>query len=171
MASLMEEMVNTLSEELNYYKQLLELAKTKTKVIVDNDTEQLQQLTEQEQILASRLLRLEKKREEKIQDIALVINKSPDELTLNNLIALLKGQEKEQDALNAIREDLVGTMAQLKVVNNQNQELINQALDYIDFTINAIRTSKSLPQTASYEGRGTVAEHQTNDNRMFDAKQ
>ena len=45
MASLMEELISTLSQEKDIYLALLPIAEEKTKAIVANDLEQLQEIT------------------------------------------------------------------------------------------------------------------------------
>ncbi|TCT14013.1 FlgN protein [Natranaerovirga pectinivora] len=170
MASLIEELINTLSEELDSYNQILEVTNAKTDIIIRGDVSALQEITEKEQNIAGRLARLEKKRESHIEDISLVININSKELSLTKLVELLKGQEKERKELMDINNQLKETIEELQNRSEQNKALINQSLDLIDFTINAIRTSRVAPQTAGYENKGKAFEGNTN-NAMFDAKQ
>ena len=64
MASLVEELVKVLEQENSEYEMLLELSRSKTPVIVGRDVKKLQSITDEEQIVVSRLNRLEQKREE-----------------------------------------------------------------------------------------------------------
>ena len=59
MASLMEELVSTLEQEETLYGELVPIAEEKTRVIVKNDLEALQKVTEQEQLLVDRAANLE----------------------------------------------------------------------------------------------------------------
>ncbi|MFP4697159.1 MAG: flagellar protein FlgN [Eubacteriales bacterium] len=170
MASLIEDLTETLLEELDCYKELLKISTKKTDVIINGDVPSLQKLTNEEQTLAGRVFRLDKKREELINDIGIVINKKPEELTLLNLIDMLDSQLKEKEKLYKINEELRSNLSQLKEKNEQNKVLIQQSLDFIDFTVNAIRSSRNVPETAGYENKGTSSQA-NNHTSMFDAKQ
>ena len=82
MASLMEDLLNTLEQENAQYEQLLALSLKKTPVIVSADLEQLQQITDEEQIIVSRINRLDKVRNDCMKQIAGVIHKDVNEVTL-----------------------------------------------------------------------------------------
>ena len=98
MASLIEELTQTLEEESAIYEDLIPLAERKTQVIVANDLQALQSITEQEQSAVDRIGALERKRQEVIVNIGIVLNRNPSTLDFRTLIAILEGQEAEQDA-------------------------------------------------------------------------
>ena len=63
MASLIEELITTLNDELAVYEALVPLADRKSGVIIENRVDELERITEQEQLAAEHLGSLEKKRE------------------------------------------------------------------------------------------------------------
>ena len=75
MASLMEDLLETLEKENAEYEKLLTLSMKKTPVIVSADLVQLQQITDEEQEIVSRINRLDKVRNDCMKQIAGVINK------------------------------------------------------------------------------------------------
>ncbi len=91
MASLIEELITVLKEEDKKYKELVELANQKTPVIVKGDLDGLRVITAKEQDYIEGLNHLEKRRIDVVKDIALVLNKKEEDLTIKAIIALLEG--------------------------------------------------------------------------------
>ena len=90
MASLIEELIMVLGEEERIYSEIIPLAEKKTRIIVKNDLQSLTSITEEEQALVSRISKLEKKRQEVIRNIGVVMNKKESELNYTiSLEALL----------------------------------------------------------------------------------
>ncbi|QUH28988.1 flagellar protein FlgN [Vallitalea guaymasensis] len=169
MASLIEDLITTLEEEKQCYNRLLTIGETKTEFIIKGDISSLNELTKEEQQMASRVLRIDKKREEIINDIAIVTNKNPDELTINNLAVLLAKQEKEHTQLSSLKEDIKDVVENLQIINDRNKILLKESLDYIDFTMNAIQSESSMTNS-NYEAQGNIYNSQ-DGRRFFDAKQ
>ena len=78
----MEDLLDTLEKENAEYEKLLTLSMRKTPVVVSADLEQLQQITDEEQEIVSSINRLDKVRNDCMKQIAGVINKDVNELTL-----------------------------------------------------------------------------------------
>ena len=89
MASLMENLIDVLNKESSEYEVLLGLSQKKTPVIIAGDLEALQQITDDEQRIVTKVTSLEKKRVEVTGDIANVLNKDVTTLKLSDLIAML----------------------------------------------------------------------------------
>lgn len=169
MASLIEELTQIIEETTGCYKELLIVANNKKDVIIQGDVPGLQTLTDYEQSLAGRLLRYEKKREEIIRDVCTVTNKKYHEMTVSYLVHLLEKQPKEQQALQAAGEELVHLVKQVKEVNDLNKLLIEQSLDFVNYSVNVIKSSMDAPQGNSYEKKGN--RYESSGNNFFDAKQ
>ena len=75
MASLMENLIVILDETYEAYEQLLALSLKKTPVIVSENLEELARITDEEQLVVSRINSLDKKRDEVMKDMAVVLNK------------------------------------------------------------------------------------------------
>ena len=150
MASLMENLIDVLNKECSEYRVLLELSQKKTPIIVSGKLEDLQKITDEEQLVVSRLHNLERKREEVTADIANVINRDVKILKLSNLIDMLAGRPAEQKKLAEIHDSLQEAVRGLKRVNEQNQELISNALEMVEFEMNLVHAAKAAPATANY---------------------
>ena len=151
MASLIEELLDTLEKENSEYEILLELSERKTPIIIRGDIVELQKITDEEQDVVSRISHLDQKRETVTKDIANVINKDVETLKLSTLIHLLDKQPKEQAKLAVVSDKLQDTVRRIKRVNDQNAELIKQALEMVSFDMNLIQAMKQAPETANYD--------------------
>ena len=150
MASLMENLIDVLEKECVEYEGLLELSQKKTPVIVGGDLEALQKITDEEQDYASRITNLEKKRTVVYADIANVINKDVNTLKLDYLIAMLESRPAERDALAGLHDRLKTAVRGLQRVNEQNRELLTNALEMVEFEMNLLQAMKAAPETANY---------------------
>ena len=145
MASLIEELIATLNQENEIYESLIPINEKKTKVIINNDLEALQEITKTEQEMVQKISALEAKRQEVIINIGTVINRNPGTLTLKNLIRLLEKQPKEQEQLSIIHDKLQKIVHRLTEINHQNQSLIEQSLEMIEFNMNFIQSTRMSP--------------------------
>ena len=150
MASLMENLIDVLDKESNEYEGLLELSRQKTPIIVSGDLEKLQEITDEEQRAVSRITHFDKQREEITADIANVLNKDVTALKLANLIQMLEGRPKEQGALADAHDRLQAAVRELQRTNEQNKELLNNALEMVEFEMNMYQSMRTAPETANY---------------------
>lgn len=170
MASLMEELISTLSKEKDIYLDLLPIAEEKTKAIVANDLEKLQEITDREQYEVDRISSLEKKRGEVVSNIGIVLGRKPEELTLTEMIRISAKQPKDQAVLSELKDSLGQTVKKLAELNERNKVLIQHSLSMIEFNMNLIQSTRTVPgnnytKSASESG---ISAAQTG---MFDAKQ
>ena len=170
MASLMEELLSTLSQEKDLYLALLPIAEEKTKAIVANNLDELQEITNREQQAVGRISALERKRDEVIQNMGIVLGRKPQELTLAELIRITDKQPKDQAALTKLKDELGAAVKQLADVNERNNVLIKHSLDMIQFNMNLLQSTRMV-QGNNYTksaGESIPGAAQTG---MFDAKQ
>ena len=172
MASLMENLIAVLEQESSEYEGLLELSQKKTPVIVSGNLEQLQKITDDEQELVGRISHLEKKRTEVTADIANVLNRDVNTLKLTNLIDMLAARPVEQAKLARAHDRLQASVRGLQRTNEQNRELLANALEMVEFELNLLQAAKAAPETANY----TRGAYNTGDTMGvpgggFDAKQ
>lgn len=172
MASLMENLITVLREESSQYGQLLELSMKKTPVIVAGDLESLQHITDEEQDIVAKLNRLDTKRAEVTKDIANVLNRDVTTLKLADIIDMLGQRPVEQKQLAEVHDELKLVVEQMARVNRQNQDLIQQSLEMVEFDLNLIHSLRSAPQTANYN-KGAYAAGTMIGTKAgtFDAKQ
>lgn len=170
MASLIEELIATLEKEASIYEELIPVVEKKTRVIIKNDLPVLQQITDREQEVVDRITALERKREEVVANIEIVLNKKPGSLTLREIIKLLDKQPKEQRQLAKLREKLKVEVSRLSDLNVQNQSLIDESLDMIEFHMNLIQSTRMSPGN-NYTRGAETANLPGGHRSMFDAKQ
>lgn len=167
----MENLIEILEEECREYEGLLQLSQHKTSVIVSGDLQNLQRITDEEQEFVSRIANLDKKRETVTADVANVINRDVRKLKLAHLVTVLEKRPAEQQRLAAIHDRLQQSAKELQRVNEQNKELLDNALEMVNFEMNLLHSVKAAPETAKYN-RGAYSVGETiGTNRRFDAKQ
>ena len=150
MASLMENLIEVLSQESEEYKGLLALSQKKMRIIASANLEDLQRITDDEQEVVGRLSRLEKRRIEVTADIANVLNKDVETMKLTNLIEMLSARPAEQAALAAVHDRLKSVVREVQRTNEQNRELLEEALELVNFEMNMLQAYKAAPETANY---------------------
>ncbi len=168
MASLIEELFSILEDEIGCYEQLLAMADNKKDVIIKGDVPSLQEITKVEQELAGHILRLEKKRKLNLEDMCLVLNKKPEQMTISLLIEVLMGEEKIQ--LKNINQTLLSLLTKLQEHNESTKKLLQQSIEFIDFTVNAVQSITSAPTGNHYQATGNRYADGPGRN-FFDAKQ
>ena len=172
MASLMETLIQVLEEESQEYEKLLGLSMKKTPVLVSGDLDELAKITDEEQIVVSKINRLETKRQETFTDVANVINKDVKTLMLSELVEMLSSRPVEQQKLAKVHDRLKGVVYEVKRVNEQNRELIKNALEMVEFDMNMLQAMKSAPETANYnKGAYNAGTYMGTGASGFDARQ
>ncbi len=165
MASLMEQLTETLTEQSEIYDRLAELSGEKRDVLVNNEIERLQQITSAENALVGRNQKLDRIRQTIFKDLASVLNRPVEDLTLTDIADITKDQS-ENKRLRDLAQRLRESVNTLKERNDQNKVLIEYSLDYIDFSMNVLRATMQNERTFY-----SVDGDQLNNDTMFDAKQ
>lgn len=146
--------IDNLNKVLDYedrlYRKLLEIADEKTGTVVKGDLEGLQTLVGREKKLVEELGKLKDVREQILEQIAVSVQKTPAELTLDHIISLLPPEKTQK--LTRLKNSLKETVSQLTVKNELNQKLIQNALDYVDFSLNLL--TQPAPQMTQYGRKG-----------------
>ncbi len=170
MASLMEELLLTMDGETEQYEKLISLNGEKKDSIIHKKLDVLEAITVQEQAIADSLLELEKKRGSLLRSIASVMGHDGEEITVSWMIDNLTGQPVEQKQLLTAKGKLIKAADDMRVLNFQNQNLLRQALEMVEFDITLIKSMKQAPQTSNY-GRDAETTGELLGKSGFDAKQ
>ena len=172
MASLMEVLIDVLEQENQEYEKLLSLSMRKTSVIVSEDLTELTRITDEEQIIVGRINRLDHQRNEAVNDIADVLNKDVDKLKIVDLIRMLAARPEEQEKLAIVFDKLRESVRSVKRVNEQNRELIKDALELIQFDMHVLQAMNKAPESANYNrGAYNTGDVIGTSHMTFDAKQ
>jgi flagellar biosynthesis/type III secretory pathway chaperone len=152
-ASLVEELVKVLETEQKLYQVLIDFAKEKTQILIRGDVPALERLTDQEQLTSDKLNSQGNKQKQLLNDIAVVLGKTSEPMTVTRLIGLLDTQPKVQTQLINARDRLIETAKQMKSLNNQNIVLIQQAIELSEFDLTLFKSMRQAPETANYDRR------------------
>lgn len=68
-----------------------------------------------------------------------------------------------------LKDAIKEVVEEFKTINDRNKLLLQESLDYIDFTMNAIQSVNAIAN-ANYQSEGNVYDH-ADSRRLFDAKQ
>lgn len=170
MASLVEELINVLAEEESIYKKLTEYGEKKRQIIIDADMPELEKLTDLEQQASDELLTKSNKQIELLGDIATVLGKTDEKMTVTRLIGYLDKQPDIQSKLTETRDSLLDTADQMQKINDLNSQLLAQAIEMTEFDITLFKSMRQAPETANYDksayNTGTIL-----GSSGFDAKQ
>ncbi|MCM1157901.1 MAG: flagellar protein FlgN [Bacteroidales bacterium] len=171
MASLIENLITTLEEESSLYEALTTESMNKTPVIVANDLNRLQEANAKEQQIVDDITVISHKRNQALREIATVLGKDADTITVSEVIHLMEKQPEFQHPLIIVRDKLVKQVENLRQVNLHNQELLQESLEMTEYSINLIQSVNQAPETANYS-KGNYSGSTLGGNRpSFDAKQ
>jgi flagellar biosynthesis/type III secretory pathway chaperone len=134
--SSLQQIADILERECQLYSVLLDLSRKKTQVIVDARISELEKLVEAEQRLIFELGDLEDKREEWVADFARQQGMEPKDITISYIASLAEGALK--DRLKQLQEIIYDIIDRQKQVNQVNERLIRNNLEFIDFSLGVI---------------------------------
>ena len=170
MASLMDDLAQVLENETVEYQRLIDLSEELREALIESDVPAVERISAGQEEVANGIQSLETKRARIMNDIAVVLNKKPEELKISVLEETLANQPKEQERLAAVRIDLKDRMSELKRINQANQALIHQSMELLEFDLNLFRSMRQAPETANYN-KSAVNTGDLLGSRGFDTKQ
>ena len=150
MASLIENLMDTLNRESEEYEALVELSEKKTPIVIRGDLEALQAITDEEQLAAARINHIEHERRSVMKEIAGVLNTDVEALKLADMVRILERRPVEKAQMEACQNRLKTAVYRMKQINEHNLELIERALEITQFELNLYQATKSAPETANY---------------------
>ena len=153
MASLVEELVKVLVEENTIYGKLLDFGEQKKQIVIAADIGALEKLTALEQEASDALLVKSNKQASLLNDIATVLGKTQEQMTVTKLIGYLNTQPDMQKKLIQAKENLLETAKEVQIINQRNTVLIQQAIEMAEFDITLFKSMRQAPETANYNNR------------------
>ena len=151
MASLIDSLIEVLENISTEYENLLGLSMKKTPVIVAGDLNQMAVITDGEQLIVSKINKLDTQMQKTLKEIADVINTDVSELDLKAIIGFMGPKPVEQQKLAIVHDKLKSVVLQVARINDQNGELIKDALEMVQFEMNILQATKAAPETANYD--------------------
>jgi flagellar biosynthesis/type III secretory pathway chaperone len=148
----------------------LEYGEQKRQILIDADVPALEKLTSLEQTTSDELLSLSNRQVQTLKDIATVLGKTEGKMTVTRLIECLAGQPDIQAKLQEAKDRLLDAAGKMQAVNQQNEALLKQAIELVEFDITLFKSMRQAPETANYDknayNTGTLL-----GSSGFDAKQ
>jgi flagellar biosynthesis/type III secretory pathway chaperone len=169
MAGIIYELIDILNYQKECFDGLYTLAQYKEQAIIQKDLELITEIVKKEEEFIGRVNNLDKKREGLLKDIAIVIRISPKDIKLSDIIDKIGKDNEAANKLSLLRQELMDKTEKLKKQNEINSMLINQSLEFVNFTINALEGLRGSVQTSGY---GKPGENISVESRsFFDKKQ
>ncbi|HWR62673.1 MAG TPA: flagellar protein FlgN [Clostridia bacterium] len=158
--------IEILGDEYDYYRDMLELSKSKKKIIVEGKVAELDKIVKLEQNMIFNIGQLEKKREEAVARLCKDLELNSGITNISELMQALQPEHKKQ--LEDMQLKLRGILSELKTINDINGQLIEQSLEYIDYSINLL-AGTGMETGSLYEDIGKNKSKQR-DKNIFDTK-
>jgi DNA anti-recombination protein RmuC len=130
---LAEKLVKALQYEYRTYQEILKLAEMKTDALVKNDAAEVSKINEQENSMAEQTFKLNKVREQILGSMAEEYKQDYKTLTIEKLKQLVDEPYKGQ--LGDLQKRMSDLLGKLKTRNGINKKLIENAIKYLDFSI------------------------------------
>lgn len=134
-------MLRRLEEMADLHRQLLALGRRKTRVLVENLTDELSEITAEENRIVARIVDAER---ELFRQAELFLNGkgfSFDASTSLAEVIKLVFDPQERSALQSARAELLKLLEELRSVNELNRELVEQSLAFVRHSIDLITAS------------------------------
>lgn len=144
-------MISVLSSELELYQELLKLSQKKTDILVKGDVKLLDEITKIEQDMIMRMGKLEAKRGNIIKKIAETYKKDIKQINMSFLKQIMTQENIKK--LENLQEDMKHTLKQIDEKNRDNERLIKQALEYIDFSVDLLKDVGHTKSNYSPDGK------------------
>jgi hypothetical protein len=158
---LAENLVSTLKKILLLHRNLLTLSERKTDILKKGDIDALNEQMKEEQKYILAIKQLEN---ERIALVDKLLGPRVQEKTLSKCIEV--ATEPIQSELVELHDDLVKVTHDLKAVNELNQQLTHQSLQYVNMSLGMLLPQE---QTATY-CNPAGAKEKKQSRSMFDSK-
>lgn len=151
MASIMDEFISILEQENTVYQELVELSRAKTQTIIYSNLDEMNRITEAEQIVIEKLMKLEKNRVAVRGEMSKILKVPAESLTLLSMANMFEKRPEDKKKLMDLRERLRETLVDVARVNKENEALLKQSMEMLEYDMNLIRSTRVAPTTANYD--------------------
>lgn len=156
-----KQLIELLEKHVKLHKGLLELANKKTEVLKKGDTEALNGIVKEEQKYIAAIDRVEQER-------ILVVNAMIGEANEPTLTAcILQTEGTERAMLEKLRDDLSAVILELKSVNQLNEQLAKQSLQFVHVMLDMLVPQ---PKEVNYQNPNMAPSSYGGGSSLFDSK-
>ena len=167
MAGMISNLIEILNEQTERHTELLGLSIEEKDAIVQNDIETLQKLVNLKNIVISQNNRLEKKRLALMADIVEVLALKDKDIDIKALADLLEGKPEQAELVEAGKK-LRDVVIELRDINDLNKDLLENALGFVEYSLNALQSAISPEPTPVPIGK--KIDNTGNVSGMFDTR-
>lgn len=162
----LNQLLTVMEEQMKVMDDLTALGQKKSQALVDGKIEQLDVLLRGEQALIWQMGRMEERRFKLQLELAAQMRIHPSQLTLEKLMTNVAADQAER--CEAVAQKYGKSAGALSQTNQLNSELVQQAMAYVDFSLQLLGGSgRSAPQIYSSQGRvGPDGKRSRLDNRI-----
>ena len=132
------DLMDILEQETKIYEELLKLSKDKIDIIAKGKVIELDEITKTEQALVLKVGKLEAFREKIVNDLSQELRTNPWDLTISELIRYLDKNQAQR--FEEYKTKLLNTINEIKTTNELNSKLIQNSIEYINFSVNVLST-------------------------------
>ncbi|WP_223275850.1 flagellar protein FlgN [Paenibacillus elgii] len=163
-----EAVLQTMSELNDVHLTLLELAEQKKHALIHNQVEQLTQIVTKENKLLKRIGELDLQRVDAIGNFLIEKGYKPNpRVTVSDLTKIIFNAEEKRILVDS-QKQLLATIRKLREHNELNQQMIEQSLAFINYSIDIIAAP---PDNDMFYSKPTQQQDQhLRRNTMFDTR-
>ena len=162
-----EGLTTILKQETESYEKLGVLAEQKRQIIIDRDLDALEKSANEEQELSDELKKLERQR---INILKTFTDDADTIPTVSDVIGALDGKSAENAALREARDSILAAAGQVQFLNSQNEILLRQAMEMVEFDLTLFKSLRQAPESGNY-GKDAYSTGDLLPSGGFDAKQ
>jgi flagellar biosynthesis/type III secretory pathway chaperone len=131
-----DKLISSLAELAVVYRIIVEISQKKKQALISADVEELDRLIKQEEALILQIGKQEIARNQITLDLASVYGLSAKEFTLAKAKEL--GGAEVAAQLQVVENELTSIIGDLAPLNKTNSELIQQSLNYVNYSLNLL---------------------------------
>ena len=147
--------------------RLLDIANRKKDALIVNAIDEINSLVNQEVKLVRQIASTDAQRLEAIGSFLQEQGIIADSVTVTDIVKLVFNVDERRE-ITEQRERLLGTIGQLKELNDVNQQLIEQSLAYLDYSLDVV-SGGSESEVVYQRPQGSSA-YQASRRGLFDKK-
>ncbi|MCL2225813.1 MAG: flagellar protein FlgN [Defluviitaleaceae bacterium] len=152
MAGMIDQLVDVMKQQTERHTELHGLSLEEKDAIIQNDIDTLQNLVNLKNMVISQNSRLEKQRITLVNDIAEVMGHKGTDLSLADVIDIMKDQPADQEKLREAGTNLKESVIKLKEANDINKSLLESSIEFVEYSLNALRSTLE-PEMPEYPTR------------------
>jgi hypothetical protein len=164
---IVRKLIDILKGEADVYRNILDMGRKKTDVIVEGRIQELEAILKVEQKLIGKIAIIENNREETAENLAAELGLNTKNNGINEILTHL--DVKQANELEKNRENMINIFDEIKKINELNARLIKNSLDYIDFSINLLADAGLNNDSGNYNSSGETGNSISKRN-FIDAK-